>query len=258
MFKNLLLLFLILVPAVAFAVPMKGEKAKCSACHNLSISEANKVVKQLGGTVKSSKLSPVPGLYQITVEKDGRQMIAYIDFGKRYIIPHPIFDLTTGKAIAEPPAAGPASYKKVDVTKIPTKNSLVMGNPKGKKKLFVFTDPECPFCGKLHAELKKLVASDKSVTVYVKLLPLQMHPQAYDKARVIMARNSLDLLDKAFAHQPLPAASPLDPRQPVDETINLAMSLGINATPTMVLPDGRVVQGSRDVNVLQKLLSGKK
>ena len=61
-----------------------------------------------------------------------------------------------------------------------------MGDAASPQKVAVFTDPDCPFCVKLHRELKKLVTRNRDVTIYVKMFPLKMHPKAHDKARVIL------------------------------------------------------------------------
>jgi len=70
-----------------------------------------------------------------------------------------------------------------DLTK---EHALVMGNPAAAKKAVVFTDPDCPYCLKLHAELKKIVAERNDVAFYNKtfsfgnaqgrLLEIKKHP----------------------------------------------------------------------------------
>ncbi len=255
--KIALFLLVVLVPGFSHAMTPKGHIGKCSGCHSLKVAEANRLIRDLGGYVKKTKMSPVSGLFELTIEKDGRQVVAYMDFGKKYLVPGPIFNLATKKPIADAAIKAPASTKKIDMGKITAMNSIVMGNAKGKNKLFVFTDPDCPFCSKLHLELKKLAAQDHSLAIYIKMFPLQMHPRAFDKARVILGRNSLELLDKAFAGIALPPPTLLDSRKPVDDTINLATSLGITVTPTLILSDGRVVQGYYDAATLRKIISGK-
>jgi thiol:disulfide interchange protein DsbC len=42
---------------------------------------------------------------------------------------------------------------------------------------------------------------------------------------------------------------------PVEETIRLGRSMGINSTPTLVLPDGRVMPGYREAAELRKLIN---
>jgi thiol:disulfide interchange protein DsbC len=54
----------------------------------------------------------------------------------------------------------------------------------------------------------------------------------------------------------LPAATEKDRKEPVDETIKLGESLGITGTPTLVLPDGRIVSGYREADKIKKLING--
>lgn len=226
----------------------------CAACHSLSKEEAGAVLKDLG-TVKDVKMSPIKGLYEITIQHDNRQAVIYLDFGKKLVAPGPVFDIAAKRSLTPPPVELPKIISKADLERIPLTNSIVMGNPTGKKRIFVFTDPDCPFCVRLHAELKKLVALEPDLTVYIKMFPLKMHPAAYDKARVILGSNSLDMLDKAFAGEKLPEPGEKDKKEPVDETIKLGESLGISGTPAIILPDGELVSGARDAETLKKMLS---
>jgi len=247
---------LVFSSSVVFAMKECGDVGlDCGKCHTLTVEEANGLLKDVGGGVKSVKLAPVKGLWELAVEKDGRQGVAYMNFSKKFIVAGPIFSIDALKSAVK--SAPPA--KKVDVAAIPLANSIVMGNPKGKKRLFVFTDPDCPYCGRQHAELKKLVEQDKDLVVYIKLFPLvSIHPKAYGKAQLILEQNSLALLDKAFAKEQLPEPAANTPSKAVDETMNLAQSIGIQATPTLVLPDGRVIAGYKDAAQLNALLAESK
>ncbi len=233
--------------------PNKAMIHNCASCHSLSVEEANKAIKGIG-EVKAVKLSPVKGLYEVTVQQGNRQAVVYLDFGKKLLVPGPIFDTTTKRSLTPPPVELPKILSKGELDKIPLKDSIVMGNPKGTKRLIVFTDPVCPFCARLHVELKKLVVLEPDLVIYIKMFPLKMHPEAYDQARVILGSNSLEMLDKAFAKQTLPAPGSNDPKEPVDETIKIGNSLGIDGTPAMIFPDGSLVSGARDAETLRKML----
>ena len=232
----------------------------CARCHTLSIDEANRILAGVG-TVKSVKLSAVLGLYEVALENKEKQGIAYIDFAKKHLVAGPIFSLATKQQITGKPGSTPPvtpQKTKVDINTLPLKDSIVLGNPKGKKKLFVFTDPECPYCKKLHWELVKLIYMEPDLAIYVKMFPLKMHPHSYDKARVILGAGTPYLLDKAFAGEQLPQPGLKDPKEPVDESIKLGESLGITSTPTLVLPDGRIIVGARDAAEIKKLLDEKR
>lgn len=247
-----------LMTGSASAMSKEGCGGECVSCHPLSVKEANALVKDLGGRVVKVNFPAMRGVWELDMEKDGKKAVAYLDYGKKHLIPGPIFNLATKKAIAADAAPQPPAVTKINPGLLTPGNSIVLGNMQGKKRLYVFTDPDCPYCAKLHGELKKLVAMDPAVAVYIKLFPLKMHPQAYDKSRVILQGPSAKLLDDAFAKVKLPAPGPQTPTKGVDENIRLAQKLGINSTPTMVFSDGRVVAGAKTAAEILTLINGKK
>jgi thiol:disulfide interchange protein DsbC len=236
----------------AFAMSGAGCGGDCASCHSLTVKEANGILGDLGH-VTAVKPAAIRGLFEVTLEKDGKSGLAYMDYGKKHLIGGQIFNIAS-RQLEGAPAAEHKQKERLDPATLSTKNALVMGNPKGKKKLYVFTDPECPFCAKMHGELKKLVALEPDLAVYIEMFPLKMHPHAYDKARVILGGRSLALLEQSFAGKKLPAPGAKDAKKPVDDTMRYAESVGINSTPTLVLPDGRILPGLKDAEALRKLL----
>ena len=221
----------------------------------MTVGESNAILQGLG-EVKSVKPSPVAGLYELSIVNNGRQATVYLDHARKYLVPGPIFSLATKKPIAPAPVdISPPVPVRVDIATVPTENSIIIGNPEGKQQLFVFTDPDCPFCAKLHEELWKFTAIAPQVTIYIKMFPLKMHPAAYDKARVILGAGTPELLNKAFAGEPLPAPGEKDLAKPVDDTIKYAESIGITSTPTMIIPDGRIIVGFKKAEELKALMS---
>jgi thiol:disulfide interchange protein DsbC len=250
--KYLILLPVVILSFAASAFAMsEGCGGECASCHAITLQEASGILKDIG-IVKAVKPAAVRGLYEVTIEKDGKTALAYLDYGKKHLIGGQIYDIASHSVVGAPPAV--KRPERLDPATLKSDHGLVMGNPKGKKKLYVFTDPECPFCAKLHVELKKLVALEPDLAIYIKLFPLKMHPHAYDKARVILGEKSLKLLEKSFAGEALPAPGTHDPKKPVDDSIHFAESAGINSTPTLVLADGRIVPGFKDAKAMQQLL----
>ena len=225
----------------------------CAACHIFSKDEAATLLKDFG-EVKDVKLAPVKGLYEVSIQRNNRQAVVYVDFGKKLLLPAPIFEIASKRSVTPPAVELPVIIPKADLDRIPRTDSIVMGKTDGKIRLFVFTDPDCPFCTKLHNELKKLMTLEPELTIYIKMFPLKMHPKAYDKARVILGSNSLEMLEKAFAHGELPLPGDKDPKGPVDETIKIGESLGIQGTPAMIFPDGRLVAGAMSAESIRGLL----
>jgi thiol:disulfide interchange protein DsbC len=151
----------------------------------------------------------------------------------------------------------PKQVTSIDPATIPLADSIVIGNPKGSKHLYVFTDPDCPYCRKMHAELRQLEKIAPDVAIHIMLYPLPMHPGAYDKARVIFARKSRKLLDDGFEGKELPKPEGNEGKEGVDKIMAFANSQGISGTPTLVMPNGKLVVGGMEAQALKQMLDGK-
>lgn len=261
MFKELVvcLFITLMITSPSFAMAKEGCGGVCASCHSLSEKEATELLKKIGGTVTSVKQSPAKGLFELLVEREGQKGILLMDYGKKHLIQGMVVDVETLQPASAHEQNLPKSRQQtsVDVAAIPVKNAVVMGNPKGSKKIYVFTDPDCPYCRKGHAELKKLAKIAPDVAIYVMLYPLPMHPAAYDKSRTVVETMSQDLLDKAFEGKDVPKPKKESSRKAIDEIIKFANANGISGTPTMVMPDGTIQVGMRDAESMKQMLEGK-
>jgi thiol:disulfide interchange protein DsbC len=259
-------LLAVLIPVLLFSARVYafgGCEENCQKCHTLEAKEVRQILTKLNvqdANVLDIKLSPVGGLWEVTVDEKGKKGVLYVGFSKKYVMPGPIFEVeaAANKGKEGPGAANKPAERYVDVAKIPLDDALVMGDRDAPKKVIVFTDPECPFCGKLHAELKKVVSERKDIAFYLKLMPLKFHPDAHWKSESIVCAKSLKMLDQNFEKKPIP--KPACVTKVVDETIKIGQELGITGTPTMIMPDGLVVVGARDAKTIESLVlnSGKK
>lgn len=236
----------LLIPT-AFAFQMQGCSSDCASCHTLTKEEASTLIKAdvLKATVVGVRMSEVKGMWEVQLYHDNTISPVYIDFGKKYLI---AANITPLSEIGKKP-----EIQTLDVSKIPLDNALIMGNPKAKIKVIVFTDPDCPFCRKLHAEIKNILAERKDIVFYIKLYPLKdIHPDAYGKSKVIQCSKSLKLLDDAFNAKELPKTD-CDTKE-VDKNIELGNKLGMAGTPSIILPDGRMIPSYLSKEQLYSLL----
>jgi thiol:disulfide interchange protein DsbC len=264
MFKTLLLTIMMTVvcatsPYAMDAMGKDGCSNDCVSCHKLTEKDAGDLLKKIGVTVKSVKQSPSKGLFEVLVEKDSKQGVIFIDYGKKNLMQGMIVNLDTLQPVSAHAQDMPQAKQvsSVDVSKIPVDKAVIMGNPKGSKKLFVFTDPDCPYCQKGHLELKKLASIAPDVAIHIMLFPLPMHPGAYDKSRTVLETKNLELLDKAFEGKDVPKPTKESSKAAIDEIIKFGNANGISGTPTMVMPDGKIEVGMRDAETLKKMLEGK-
>jgi thiol:disulfide interchange protein DsbC len=103
--------------------------------------------------------------------------------------------------------------------------------------------------------MKKIVKERKDISFYIKMNPLKMHPNAYNKATAIVCEKSLALLEDSFAKKELPG--PKCKTSIVDDNVKLAESIGITGAPALIMPDGRIVMGYRNANTIKSLVDKK-
>ncbi len=221
-------------------------------CHKLTVAEAGNLLQ--GGVDRIIKVenSEVPGFWAVEVEKGGQKFPLYIDYTKKFVFTGNIIRLADRQNIT---SQRMATLNKIDLGKIPLDDALLLGDAKAKTKIIVFTDPECPFCKRLHVELKEVVRRDPSIAFLIKLYPLQMHPNAYGIAKSVICNKSMSMLEDSFAGKTVPP--PICETKAVDQNIALAQELGIKSTPTLILPDGMLLPGFKKADELLKQLGSK-
>ncbi|TAN45503.1 MAG: DsbC family protein [Nitrospirae bacterium] len=239
-----------------------GCSSDCAKCHSLTVQEVDNIIKKIAPPRNSIKVVDIrPGriksLWEIIIEERGAKGLIYIDFAKKNLIEGPlrVIEIDAPNKKSEAPIERPPD-KRIDARKIPLDEALVLGNPSAKTKVIVFTDPDCPYCGRFHKELQKAAANRADIVFYLKLYPLKIHRDAYWKSKTIVCNRSLKTLEDVYGKKPIDKKDCAT--KEVDETIKLADSLGIDSTPTVILPDGTVIAGSMPSEKLIRLIDGSK
>jgi len=246
----LAILFVFSTALSASAFTGEGCGGECINCHSLTKDEAGKLLKadQFKAEILKIEQSPVKGLWAIEVLQQGKTLKIYMDYGKTHMI-------GSISKLADLGKEKPPVRRKIDFNKIPLDDALLMGSADARHKVIVFDDPDCPYCAKLHVEIKKILAKRDDIAFYIKLFPLPMHPEAYDKSKVILCGKAkgggkgVSLLEDVFAGKDIGKPKCKTGRT-IDNNIALAAALGINATPTLILPDGTVYPGYAGADLL--------
>lgn len=190
---------------------------------------------------------PLPGWLEI-VTPDGQ--VAYLDPSQRHVVVGQWMDLWTRQNLSQERVARKRGQV---VGEIPAADVLWLrpsGAPVGR--LYVFDDPDCPYCRQAHSRLGELVA--RGVEVGVVLYPVvRLHPQAYAKSAAIWcATEPARALDQAMAGAELtPPERPC--AHPIDRNLLLGRRLGVTGTPFWVAPAGRTAAGVRSLEELLAL-----
>ena len=231
----------------AHAFQKEGEPAKgCTECHTLTREEAAAALGPMVDNVVGVVPGPFPGVWEVDIAKGGKTYPLYLDYSRKYLFNGQFIRLSDMENLT---GLRYQDLNRVDVSSIPLKDAIVMGNKKAKKGIIVLSDPTCPYCVKLHAEIKKAVAKDPEAAFHVMPYPRNKNDKAtYNNCLAAVCAKSEKLLDDAYAGKKLPA--PACRSTAVDDTMKLADRLGIQGTPSMVLPDGRIVSGYKEADAL--------
>ncbi len=226
-------------------------------CHSLTKDEVNNILKKLNAKdikILDIQLSPVKSLWEITVDENGNRGLFYVDFSKKFLITGNIIDIDSGTNKTAEKAEKIKVVRKIKVSQIPLKDALIMGNTNGNniKRVIIFTDPDCPFCGKLHNEIKKVLEKRKDIAFYLKLFPLPGHQDSMWKSKSIVCNKSVKMLEDNFDKKPIPKIDCNTVE--IDNNIKLAAKLNITGTPTIIMPDGRVYSGTMPAEKLIELI----
>ncbi|KAF0145770.1 MAG: thiol:disulfide interchange protein DsbC [Nitrospirae bacterium] len=259
----LLLLILVLSCQLSAISPVYASgacDADCTKCHTLSTTEVQGIlvkIKNPEAKILKIQMSPARGLWEVAVENKGQRGLFYVDFSKKYLIAGPIIEVNAAVDRTKERVDELNKGRRIDRSKIPLKNALLLGDKNAAKKIIVFTDPDCPFCGKFHAELKKVVEQRRDIAFYIKLLPLiKLHPDAYWKSVSVVCEKSLKLLEDNFDKKSIPKTD--CKTDEIDKNIKLAERLGITGTPTAIMPDGSVQVGFLEADKLIKMIDSAK
>lgn len=84
-----------------------------------------------------------------------------------------------------------AELGKIDVKSLPLNQAIKYVKGKGERTLYIFSDPDCPYCQRLE---QNMVGVD-NVTVYIFLYPLtSLHPNAEKVSNQIWCSKTLQKL----------------------------------------------------------------
>jgi thiol:disulfide interchange protein DsbC len=83
--------------------------------------------------------SQVKYLWEVSYESKGKKGLIYIDFPKKHLFNGALIDIKDKNNLTSDSLS---ELNKVDVSRVPLKDALVLGNKKANHKVIVFTDPE--------------------------------------------------------------------------------------------------------------------
>lgn len=205
----------------------------------------NNLKKQFPGLpAKILGTTPIPNMYEIQVGDN----IIYTDENARYFFVGSLVDFKNKENLT---AKTEKQLNKIDVSILPLDQAIKYVKGNGERVLYVFSDPDCPYCKKLEENMTSI----DNVTVYLFLYPLKnLHANAETIAKQIWcSSNRYEAWEDYMILKEAPSASPTC-SNPVAKNIALGNSLNISGTPTLFLADGTRIAGTPTTEHLKSIL----
>jgi thiol:disulfide interchange protein DsbC len=233
--------------APATAAPAPADQRAAPAIAPQYAELARKLSKTLPEyTIERISPSGVDGILEVLMEGN---RIVYTDTSGKHLFNGHLFDIDAHEDLTERRIE---ALTRIDVKQLPLADAFDVVHGNGKRQLYLFEDPDCPYCKKFEEQLPKI----NDVTLHVFLYPLTtIHPHAYEHAQSVWCSKDRP---KSWADKMLKGIDPPTAKcaNPIDRNLALGEKLHIDGTPTIVFADGRVRAGTMSAEDLEHLLGG--
>ncbi|MBA2410417.1 MAG: DsbC family protein [Gammaproteobacteria bacterium] len=188
--------------------------------------------------------SPVEGIYQVSY---GAQIL-YISADGRYLLRGSLVDLDKREDLTET-ASAKVRLRMLDA--VDEDQMIVFSPAQPRHTISVFTDIDCGYCRKLHAEIDQYLAQGIKVR-YLAFPRAGVASASYDKAvDVWCAQDKKAALTSAKLDQQVADKT-------CDNTVKaqyaLGQALGVSGTPAIVLENGEMIPGYQPARPLAAML----
>lgn len=189
--------------------------------------------------------TPFSNIYEVLVS----DTIVYTDENARYFFVGNLVDFKNKENLT---AKREQTLNKIDVKDLPLDQAIKHVKGDGSRVMYVFSDPDCPYCKKLEQNM----TSVNNVTVYTFLYPLKnLHPNAEKIAQQIWCSSTPydaweDYMILSKAPETLATCD-----NPIAQNLELGRKLNISGTPTIFFKDGSRVAGVLSTDQINQFLN---
>jgi thiol:disulfide interchange protein DsbC len=190
--------------------------------------------------------SPIPGLYEVRLGSD----IIYADEeGNHIFLESQLIDSRTRTNLTE---ARLNALGAIDFPKLPFKDAIVWKSGTGKRRLVVFSDPNCGYCKRLEADLQKL----KDITIYTFIIPVLGADSIAKSKNIWCAKDkTATWLAWMLKSQTPPEAQANCDAGAIERNSTLARKHRVRGTPAIVFPDNSRAPGLIESEEIEQRLS---
>jgi thiol:disulfide interchange protein DsbC len=206
------------------------------------------IQSRVGAEVRIEAIERVPGssLYEVAVRGPDGPQLFYVDERARVIVVGQVLDGATGLNFTEERLR---KLNAIDWTALPFADAVTTKRGNGRRKIGVFSDPNCPYCKRFEKDLAKL----DDITVHVFLYPV-IRPESLPLTKSVWcSRDRAKAWNDLMLRDIEPTAAP-DCATPVERLVALGRKLGASSTPTWFVETGERYSGAIPLEDTRRIL----
>jgi thiol:disulfide interchange protein DsbC len=188
--------------------------------------------------------TPIDGILQVQINGD----IFYTSADGKYMFQGRVIDLDTREDLTETAKSGIRKELMVDIDR---SKQITFAPSETEHDLMVFTDIDCGYCRKLHAQVDEY--NKQGIAIHYMSFPRAgIGSRSYEKAVAVWCA-----ADQQNAMTQAKLGSEPDPEQcdnPVAEQYQLGIQLGVTGTPALLTSTGKLIPGYVPPEQLRKRL----
>jgi thiol:disulfide interchange protein DsbC len=234
-------------PVVPAPTPAKAVTA-APAATDAQLAEVRKAVEERfkGAPIKGLRASVFPNMFEAMIGDD----MIYFDAKVTHFVVGNLIEAATMTNMTE---ARTSELTAIDIKQLPLNDAIKVVRGKGERVMYIFTDVDCPFCTRLEQTLETM----DNVTMYNFMYPIDsLHPKATNKQKAIWcSKDRVAAWQDAVLRNKHAANADTSCANPVDATKALGQKLGVRATPSFFLADGKMIAGALPKERLEAALA---
>lgn len=230
----------------------QGNAAQASAAASRGAAAADprtELVKRLPGSkLEDFRPSPLPGVYEYARGAD----ILYISADGKFALAGDMYEIASETNLSEKRRR---EARLALIAKVPENQMVIFGPREAKHTVTVFTDVDCGYCRKLHAEIARY--NQLGIRVRYLFYPREgPDSESWDKAIAVWcSANRNDALTRAKKGEKI--GNPKCASNPVAKDYELGQEVGLRGTPAIITASGELLPGYVPPDMLVKRLEEK-
>lgn len=177
--------------------------------------------------------TPIEGVLMVQISGD----IVYATQDGKYLIQGRVIDLETREDLTE---GAKSDIRREMMAELDTSGQIKFAPEEPDYELTVFTDIDCGYCRKLHAQVDEYNQEGISIN-YMAFPRAGIGSRSYEKAvSVWCAEDQQQAMTAAKAGEDL---EPVQCENPIAEQYQFGMAMGVSGTPALLTADGQLIPG---------------